>query len=158
MDKSVHLVHRGRLHFEATTGSGHTVLVDDIADDRGPMPTEYVLVALGSCGGMDVASILAKKRQRVLRHEITVRGQQRDEHPRMFTTVTLIHYLEGPELDPEAVRRAVELSATRYCPVNAMLASGRVTIDHRYVVRTEAGETSGQVVVVGPDGAGLVVG
>ncbi len=155
MEKTVHLVHRGGLHFAATTGSGHTVAVDDLSDDHGPRPTEYVLLALGACGGMDVAAILLKKRQRITRHEVSVAGQQREGHPRIFTTITLTHHVDGPQLDPEAVRRAIELSATRYCPVNAMLALGAVTIHHRYVARSDAGETSGEAIVVGPSGAGL---
>jgi putative redox protein len=155
MEKTAHLVHRGGLHFEATTGSGHTIAVDDLSDDHGPRPMEYVLVALGACGGMDVAAILIKKRQRVTRHEVSVVGRQREEHPRIFTTITLTHNVDGPQLDPEAVRRAIELSATRYCPVNAMLALGAVTIHHRYVVRSDAGETSGEAIVVGPTGSGL---
>ena len=155
MEKTARLVHRGGLHFEATTGSGHTVALDDSGDDHGPRPTEYVLLALGACGGMDVAAILLKKRQHVTRHEIAVVGQQRDEHPRIFTSITLTHVVTGPTLDPEAVRRAIELSATRYCPVNAMLAAGPVRIEHRYVVRSDAGETAGEAIVVGPNGAGL---
>jgi putative redox protein len=155
MEKTAHLVHRGGLHFEATTGSGHRIAVDDLSDDHGPRPMEYVLAALGACGGMDVAAILVKKRQRVTRHEVSVRGQQREEHPRIFTKVTLTHHVDGPQLDPEAVRRAIELSATRYCPVNAMLALGAVTIHHRYVARSDAGETSGEAIVVGPTGSGL---
>jgi putative redox protein len=157
MEKTVHLVHRGGLHFEATTGSGHTLAVDDLSDDHGPRPMEYVLAALGACGGMDVAAILVKKRQRVIRHEISVVGQQREEHPRIFTTIALTHHLDGPQLDPEAVRRAIELSATKYCPVNAMLALGAVTIHHGYVARSDEGETAGEAIVVGPSGAGLAV-
>jgi putative redox protein len=157
MEKTAHLVHRGGLHFEATTGSGHNVAVDDLSDDHGPRPMEYVLVALGACGGMDVAAILVKKRQRVTRHEVSVLGQQREEHPRIFTTITLTHQVDGPQLDPEAVRRAIELSATRYCPVNAMLALGAVTIHHRYIAHSDAGEASGEAIVVGPNGSGLGV-
>jgi len=155
MALTARLVHRGGLRFEATSGSGHSVVVDDARGDSGARPREYVLIALAACGGMDVADILAKKRQHVERYEITVLGEERAEHPHMFTSVTLTHYVEGPSLDSEAVRRAIELSATKYCPVNAMLASGKVTIHHRYVVRSNAGETSGEVVVVGPNGAGL---
>jgi len=155
MALTAHLRHRGGRRFDAMSGSGHSVVVDDARGDDGARPREYVLIALAACGGMDVAAILAKKRQRVVRYEITVLGEERAEHPHMFTTVTLIHHVEGPELDPEAVRRAIELSATRYCPVNAMLAWGKVTIHHRYVARSDAGETAGEVVVVGPNGAGL---
>lgn len=153
--KSAHLVHRGSLRFDATSGSGHDVVLDAPPGDAGARPRELVLVALGACGGMDVATILAKKQQRVTRHEISVVAEERAQHPQVFTTVTVTHEVEGPALDPEAVRRAIELSATRYCPVNAMLGSGPVTIHHRFVVRSEAGETSAEVVVVGPRGAGL---
>jgi uncharacterized OsmC-like protein len=107
---------------------------------------------------MDVATILAKKQQRITHYEISVRGEERVEHPRVFITVTITHQVEGPDLDPAAVRRAIELSATRYCPVNAMLASGPVTVHHRFVARSDAGETSGEVVVVGPRGSGLAQG
>lgn len=158
MTFSAHLIHRGGLRFEATSGSGHAVVVDDARGNAGARPREYVLVALAACGGMDVADILAKKRQEVTRHEIHVVGEERaEQHPHVFTTITLTHEVEGPELDPEAVRRAIELSATRYCPVNAMLAAGVVTIHHRYVARSNAGETEAEVVVVGPRGAGLAL-
>jgi putative redox protein len=107
---------------------------------------------------MDVAAILAKKRQQVGRHEITVVGEERDEQPHVFTSIVVTHEVDAPDLDAEAVRRAVELSATRYCPVNAMLAAGPVSIEHRYVARSTAGTTEGRVVVVGPYGAGLDTG
>jgi putative redox protein len=155
MTRSARLVHTGGLRFEATTGSGHRVVVDSPEGGIGAGPRELVLVALGACGGMDVQAILAKKRQRVTRHEVLVVGEEREEHPHTFTMVTVTHEIEGPDLDREAVRRAIELSATRYCPVNAMLAAGTVRIHHHSVVRSDAGETADEVVVVGPGGAGL---
>jgi putative redox protein len=153
--KTAHLIFHGGLRFDATTGSGNLVSLDSGGTDIGSSPRELVLAALGACGGMDVAAILVKKRQRVTRHEIEVQGEERAEHPQMFTTITVTHEVEGPALDPEAVRRAIELSATRYCPVNAMLAWGKVRIVHRYVARSDAGEVAADVVTIGPDGAGL---
>jgi putative redox protein len=155
MTKRAQLVHRGGLRFDATSGSGHGAVLDSAEGGTGAGPRELLLVALGACGGMDVAAILAKKRQQVTRHEITVVGEERAEQPHVFTTVVVTHEVDGPDLDPEAVRRAVELSATRYCPVNAMLAAGPVTVEHRYVARSLAGTAEGRVVVVGPYGAGL---
>lgn len=155
MTKRAHLVHRGGLRFDATSAGGHEVVLDSASGGSGPGPRELLLEALGACGGMDVADILRKKQQQVTRHEIEVVGEERSEHPQVFTTVTVTHEVEGPELDPQAVRRAIELSATKYCPVNAMLASGPLTIHHRYVARSLGGETSGEVVVVGPHGKGL---
>ena len=156
MTKRAHLTFHGGLRFDAVTGSGNRAAFDSAGTDLGSSPREVILAALGACGGMDVAAILVKKRQRVTRHEIDVVGEERAEHPQMFTTITVTHEIEGPELDAEAVRRAIELSATKYCPVNAMLAWGKISILHRYVARSSVGETSADVVTVGPDGAGLM--
>jgi hypothetical protein len=74
--------------------------------------------------------------------------------------VDVTHELAGPGLDPDAVARAVELSATTYCPVSAMLSAGPTEVRHRHVTRrTEdpAFEATGET-VIGPfawvDGAG----
>lgn len=159
MTKRAHLVFRGGLRFDATTSTGHRMTLDapegEVAGDAGAGPREALLVALGACGGMDVASILRKKRQIVTRHEVRVVGEEREAHPRTFTEITVTHEVEGPELDPEAVRRGIELSATRYCPVNAMLSAGTTLIHHRYVARSGERETAAEVITTGPQGAGL---
>jgi putative redox protein len=159
MTKQARLVFGGGLRFDATTSTGHRISLDapegEVGGDAGAGPREALLVALGACGGMDVASILRKKRQVVTSHEITVVGEEREAHPHTFTEITVTHEIEGPELDAEAVRRAIELSATRYCPVNAMLSAGDTAIHHRYVVRAGERETAGEVVTTGPHGAGL---
>lgn len=155
MTKRAHLTFHGGLRFDAVTGSGNHAAFDASGTELGSSPRELILAALGACTGMDVAAILLKKRERVTRHEIEVVGEERNEHPQMFTTITVTHEVEGPDLDPEAVRRSIELSATRYCPVNAMLAWGKVTIHHRYVCRSNGGESAAEVVTIGPDGAGL---
>ncbi len=86
---------------------------------------------------MDVVSILAKKRQAFERYEIHVRGDQRDGYPQVFTRIDVVHELEGPAVDVVALRRSIELSATKYCPVNAMLAAGATEIHHAYhLIRT----------------------
>ena len=118
-------------------------------DDSAPGPKEMVLAALAGCTAMDVASLLRKKRQAATAYEIAVSAESADEHPRVFTTITVEHRVAG-EVEPEALRRSVELSATRYCPVNAML-SGTVRIEHRYRLTDAAGtEHEAIVTVVGP--------
>jgi putative redox protein len=82
---------------------------------------ELVLIALGGCTGADVHSILQKKRQRVTGYEIEVRGERRQEHPRIYTKIDVIHYVRGYDLDAKAVAHAIELSETKYCSVSAML-------------------------------------
>jgi putative redox protein len=102
---------------------------------------------------MDVISILQKKRQVVTRYEVTVTSVQRDEpQPNIFTRSDVLHVVEGPDIDEAAVRRAIELSATRYCSVGSTLAAGPVETHHRYRIVDPDGAApiEGEVVVIGP--------
>src|SRR5512135_2238271 len=103
------------LRFRATAGSGHTIVLDDGHGDTGMRPAELIPVALAGCTAMDVASILRKKRQPVTRYEVHAEGEQRDAPPpALFTRIDVTHIVEGgPELDIEAVRRSIELSAIK---------------------------------------------
>jgi len=141
----------GGLRLVAETGSGHQIVMDAAEDDTGPRPAELLMVAQAGCTAMDVVSILRKKRQRFTRYEVRVVGEQRDEpHPHVFERVRVIHVVEG-DVAVEAVRRAIELSATKYCTVTGNLASGVAEIHHAYMVRDAAGEEHyGEVVVTGP--------
>lgn len=139
---------------DARSGSGFSITFDTAAAGEqraGASPTESLLGALAACTALDVASILRKKRQSVARYEIAVSAERQDEHPQVFTSIMVEHRLAG-DLSVEAVRRSIELSATRYCPVNAML-SPTVRIEHGYRVWTAWGEgdgESGLVAVSGP--------
>lgn len=141
------------LRFLVTTGSGHGLVLDNAEGNTGARPAELIPVALAGCTGMDVASILRKKRQPFTRYEIRVQGEQRDEgHSHAFGRITVVHVVDGSGLDPEAVCRAIELSATRYCSVGLTLASGVAEIHHEYLIRSPEGdETYGEVVVAGPN-------
>ena len=133
--KTIDVRHDGGMRFVATSGSGHTFVMDDRADDTGPGPIEAMLGTLAGCSGMDVVSILAKKRQVVDSYVIRVRAEQREEYPQVLTRIEVTHELTGPALTPGAVARAVELSATTYCPVSAMLSAGPTEVRHRHVTR-----------------------
>jgi len=139
------------LRLMARTGSGHTIVMDNAEGDTGPRPAELLLVAQAGCTAMDVVSILRKKRQAVTRYEVRIVGDQRaDPSPHVYEHMRIVHVVEG-EVDVEAVRRAIELSATKYCTVTGNLASGVVEIHHAYLVRTADGdEHYGEVVVTGP--------
>ena len=139
------------LRFVATTGSGHRLVLDNEQGDTGPRPAELVPVAVAACTAMDVITILRKKRQDVSRYSVEAVGEQtEDSEPHVFTRLDILHVVEGPELDIDAVRRSIELSATRYCSVGGTLATGVTEIRHRYLVRTHQGEQSGEVIVTGP--------
>ena len=119
--------------------------------DSAAGPKETVLAALAGCTAADVSSILRKKRQAAATYEIEVTAESAEEHPKVFTAITVEHRVSG-EVEPEALRRSIELSATKYCPVNAML-SASITVEHRYRLTAADGTVSEALVAVtGPSG------
>lgn len=138
---------------EARSSRGTVTMDADPPEGAGaaPGPKETLLAALAGCTSMDVASLLRKKRQPAETYEIAVEGEVADAHPRVFTAIRVEHRVRGA-VAAEALRRSIELSATRYCPVSAMLAAS-VTIEHWYRL-TDAGGTEREalVAVTGPTG------
>jgi putative redox protein len=131
------------MRFEAQAGSGHSVTLDasthDGGQDTGFRPLELLLVGLAGCTGMDVISILRKKRQEVTAYEVNVSGTRAEEHPMVFVEITVEHVVTGHHIQPEAVARAIQLSKDRYCGAGAML--GKVAhLTHTYRI-VEAAQT-----------------
>jgi putative redox protein len=131
------------MRFDVESGSGHRVTLD--ADEHGGgqnagfRPLELLLVGLAGCTGMDVISILRKKRQQVTGYEVHVRGVRAEEHPMVFVEITVEHVVSGHQIQPGAVARAIELSEGHYCGAGAML--GKVAhLTHTYRI-VEAAET-----------------
>jgi len=116
----------GKRQFVGTDGAGHSIVMDAKPEYKGEgsgiRPVELVLQGLAGCTGMDVISILEKKRQDVRGIEVIVTGTQRlDEHPKIYTCMEIEYVVTGYGVDPVAVARAVELSETKYCSVGGML-------------------------------------
>jgi len=131
------------MRFEVESGSGHHVTLDAAehggGENPGFRPMELLLVGLAGCTGMDVISILRKKREQVTGYEVHVRGVRAEEHPMVFVEITVEHVITGHHIQPEAVARAVALSEGRYCGAGAML--GKVAhLTHSYRI-VEAAET-----------------
>lgn len=112
------------LRFNATTGTGHEIVLDADPEfggqNAGPRPIELLLAGNAACTGMDVISILRKMRQPVEGYRVRVTGERRDADPRIFTRIVIEHILRG-DLDEEKVAHAVQLSEEKYCSVSAML-------------------------------------
>lgn len=117
---------KGKMTFEGSSESGHTVLMDAKTeaggDDRGPRPMEMVLVALGGCTGMDVVSILNKMRVPYERFEIDIEAERAPQHPKVYTQITVVYKIWG-NVPADKFTRAVELSKEKYCSVTHMLKS-----------------------------------
>lgn len=151
--KSVNIEHLGGMRFAAHPSSGHRIDFDDRESNQGGSPVETVLAALAACSAMDVISIAGKKRQSVRAYRIEVEGNQRDEYPKVYTDISVTHVVEGTDLSEAAIRRSIELSATRYCPVSAMISAGATVVHHRYRIDSDGDrpyEAEGEVIATGP--------
>jgi putative redox protein len=125
---------KGRMTFTGTANSGFSVgLGSDPSvggDNDGFRPLELTAISLAGCTAMDVISILRKKQQDITAFEVRAHADQAGEHPHVFTHVMVEYIVTGHKVNPEAVERAIELSVTRYCPVQAMLSKA-VQIEHK---------------------------
>jgi len=92
----------------------------------GMRPMELLLASLGSCTGMDVLSILRKKRQDITGYRVEVEAVRAEEYPRVFTEINVHHVVWGNDVSEDAVLRAIELSETKYCPAFAMLSRAAI--------------------------------
>ena len=138
---SVHATLETGMRFDVETGSGHHVILDAAehngGQDSGPRPMEMLLVALASCSGMDIITILRKKRQEITAYELRVHGMRAEEHPKVFLDITVEHIFTGHNIRPEAVERAIELTEERYCGASAMLGK-TATMTHTFSIIDES--------------------
>ena len=128
------------MQFSGQATSGHTLSMD--ADNEsgghnaGFRPMELLLVGFGGCSGMDVISILRKKRQPVVGLEINVKGEKTEDYPKIYKEVHIEYIVKGKGVEKEAVERAIALSLDKYCSVGATLAKAG-TITHSYKIIEE---------------------
>ncbi|WP_152205433.1 OsmC family protein [Marinobacter changyiensis] len=129
----------GEASFKATSGSGHTVQMDGPPDhggrDLGPRPMEMLLMGLGGCSSFDVMSILQKSRQDVTDCRAEIEAERADEVPAVFTRIHLHFVVTGHKLKDNLVKRAVSLSAEKYCSASIMLEKAGVAITHSHEIR-----------------------
>jgi putative redox protein len=152
MSMDVKVSWQRKLTFTGTADSGFSVHLGTEkelgGDDDGFRPMELILIGLAGCTAMDVISILRKKRQDITDFEVQVHGERDDEHPRVFTKAQIVYQVTGNGVGEEAVRRAIELSSTRYCPAQAMF-SKIMLIDLKYHIYEHAGNEDRRLIKSG---------
>ena len=116
-----------RMSFTGIADSGFPISLDTDesvgGDNRAARPMEMIALGLAGCTAMDVISILQKKRQEVTSFEVKVDAARANEHPKVFTSAVIRYVITGKNIDEAALVRAIELSAVKYCPAQAMLAN-----------------------------------
>lgn len=124
--------------FVATSGTGHQVTMDGPPDhggrDLGARPMELMLMGMGGCTSYDVLTILKKSRQDVTACEAVLKAERADAVPAVFTKIHVHFIVTGRGLKEAQVKRAVELSAEKYCSASIMLQAAGVEISHGYEI------------------------
>ncbi|MGO2133615.1 MAG: OsmC family protein [Halomonas sp.] len=124
--------------FVAETGSGHSVVIDGPPDhggrNTGPRPMEMLLMGLGSCASFDILDILEKSRADISNCVASIEAERADAVPAVFTKIHVHFTVTGRDLKESQVKRAVDLSAEKYCSVSIMLGKGGVEISHGYTI------------------------
>ncbi|HHM24355.1 MAG TPA: OsmC family peroxiredoxin [Bacteroidetes bacterium] len=109
----------------AKADSNHWVMMDGSDKFGGSKaasaPMEMMLMGLAGCTGMDVISILDKMRVKLDQFVITVDADRAPEHPKVFTRIHLKYYFWGDDVPEDKVKRAIELSQTKYCSASVMM-------------------------------------
>ena len=125
------------ISFVGKADSNHWVAMDGPPEfggvAAGSRPLELLLIGLAGCTGMDVVSILAKKRLPLDEFRVDVEAERAPDHPKVFTEIKISYYFRGDGLTDEDVVQAIELSQEKYCSVSAML-SRAAKISYEYTI------------------------
>ena len=124
--------------FVGETGSGHVAVMDGPEDLGGrnlaPRPMEMLLLGTGGCSVYDVISMLKKSRQNVTDCRVELKAERADAVPAVFTAIHMHFVVVGVNLKENHVKRAVDLSAEKYCSASIMLGAAGVDISHSYEI------------------------
>ena len=124
----------GGLRFVHHSASGHELITDGPVasggQDAAPSPMELILLGVIGCTGVDVATILTRMKEPLAGLTVSAEFERADEYPRVYTKIHLLYRLRGP-LNEKKVRRAIELSETKYCSATVMVGK-TAEITHEY--------------------------
>lgn len=133
----------GDAMFVGESGSGHALVMDGPPDhggrNMGVRPMEMLLLGVGGCASFDVVDILKKSRQAVASCETLVEAERADEVPAVFTRINLHFRVSGQGLKDSIVKRAVAMSAEKYCSASIMLGRAGVAMTHSYEIVEDEG-------------------
>jgi len=142
----------GGMKFTGSPDSGFVIPMDTDSSvgggEGGVRPMEMIALGLIGCQGMDVISVLQKKRQDITRFEVRFNGPRSPEYPKVFTSAVVTFVVTGRHVDEAAVLRSIELAATKYCPAQAMLEQA-FPIELQYEIYEDEGRGDKRLVYQG---------
>lgn len=126
--------------FVGEAGSGHAIVIDGPPDiggrNLGMRPMELLLLSVGACSSVDVMHILKKARQQVTDCYVELKGERAETEPKVFTAIHLHFVVTGKDLSENHVKRAVDLSAEKYCSASIMMGRAGCKVSHDFELRS----------------------
>ena len=121
--------------FLGSDTSGHTIVYDSTDEvSRGIGPMRALLTSLGACTGMDMVSILRKRKQKLKSLKVLVSGERPDHGlPKPWTSIHIKYVLSGDSLETKFVEEAIKDSTEKFCSVGATLQP-TAKITHSYEI------------------------
>lgn len=124
--------------FLGESGSGHAVVMDGAEEhgghNIGVRPMEMLLMGMGGCASFDVIGMLKKSRQAVSSCVAHLSAERADAVPAVFTKIHIKFVVTGRGLKESQVKRAVSLSAEKYCSASIMMEAAGVDLTHSYEI------------------------
>ena len=125
------------LTFVGKSSSNHWLVIDGPIEFAGSeaaaRPMELLLISLGSCTASDVSSILKKKKVELNEFEVNLNAERQENHPKVFTKINIDYLFSGTDIKDKDVKRAIDLSLSKYCPISSML-SKTVNISYKFKI------------------------
>lgn len=113
----------GESAFRGLNATGGSLQMGTLDGQPGVSPMELLLLGVAGCTGVDVVSILQKKRKGLQNLKVSVRARRADEHPKVWNEIEVTYHLWGSDLDEKSVEQAIQLSEEKYCSASAMLSA-----------------------------------
>ncbi len=113
----------GEYAFRGANSVGGELQMGTYAGKPGVSPMELLLLGVAGCTGVDVVSILTKKRKDLKNLKVSVRAKRANEHPKVWNEIEVTYHLWGSDLDEKSVEQAIQLSEEKYCSASAMLSA-----------------------------------
>lgn len=131
---------KGEMTFVGQNAVGGTVQMGLLDGKPGVSPMQLLLVAVAGCTGVDILSILQKKRSDLTDIQVRVSGKRAADYPMIWTHIHITYLIWGRSIKPKDVEQAIDLSENKYCSVGIMLgASAKITSEYHIL---EPGESA----------------
>jgi putative redox protein len=132
---------RGEMKFVGRNAAGGTVQMGTLDGKPGVGPMQLLLVAIAGCTGMDIVSIMQKKRAKLTDMQVKVRGLRATDYPMVWNEIEVTYLIWGEAIKKKDVEQAIQLSEEKYCSVGIMLGkTARIKSDYKILKPGESAE------------------